>query len=92
MIIKCPFCRETVFYPFAGLFISKSCLSPQIKLMINETKNTSANEWRFDEGCEKSSSAVILAFFTGRSSLRNLNTHTSTINLNQYNDASKIVF
>ena len=26
--------------------------------MINETKNTSANEWRFDEGCEKSSSAV----------------------------------
>ena len=29
--------------------------------MINETKNTSANEWRFDEGCEKSPSAVILA-------------------------------
>ena len=27
--------------------------------MINETKNTSANEWRFDEGCEKSPSAVI---------------------------------
>ena len=60
--------------------------------MINETKNTSANEWRFDEGCEKSPSAVILAFFTGTSSLRNLNTRTSTINLNQYNDASKIVF
>ena len=36
-----------------------------------------------DEGCEKSPSAVILALFTGRSSLRNLNTHTSTINLNQ---------
>ena len=40
--------------------------------MINETQNTSANEWRFDEGCEKSPSAVILAFFTGTSSLRNL--------------------
>ena len=40
--------------------------------MINETKNTSANEWRFDEGCsEKSPSAVILAFFSGTSSLRN---------------------
>ena len=50
--------------------------------MINETENTSANEWRFDEGCEKSPSAVILAFFTGTCSLRNLNTHTSTINLN----------
>ena len=37
---------------------------------INETKNTSANEWCFDEGCEKSPSAVILAFFTGTSSLR----------------------
>ena len=61
--------------------------------MINETKNTSANEWRFDEGCEKSPSTVILAFFTGTCSLRNLlNTRTSTINLNQYNDASKIVF
>ena len=70
-LIKCPFCRETVFHPFSGLFISKSCLSPQIKLMINETKNTSANEWRFDEGCEKSPSAVILAFFSGTSSLRN---------------------
>ena len=58
----CPFCRETVFYPFAGLFISKSCLSPHIKLMNNETKNTLANEWRFDEGCEKSPSAVISAF------------------------------
>ena len=33
-----------------------------MKLMINETKNTSANEWRFDEGCEKSPSTVILAF------------------------------
>ena len=39
--------------------------------MINKTKNTSANEWCFDEGCEKSPSAVILAFFTGTSSLRN---------------------
>ena len=47
--------------------------------MINETKNTSANEWRFDEGCEKSPSA-------------RKNTRTSTIHLNQYNDASKIVF
>ena len=42
-LIKCPFCRAIVFHPFAGLFISKSCLSPHIKLMINETKNTSAN-------------------------------------------------
>ena len=91
-LINCPFCRETVFHPFAGLFISKSCLCPQIKLTINENKNTSANEWRFDEGCEKSPSAVILAFFTGSSSLRNLNTHTSTINLNQYDAASEIVF
>ena len=49
-LIKCPFCSENVFHPFSGLFISKSCLSPQIKLMINETKNTAANEWRFDEG------------------------------------------
>ena len=39
--------------------------------MINETKNTSANEWRFDEGCEKSPSTVILAFFSGTSSLKN---------------------
>ena len=70
-LIKCPFCRENVFHPFSGLFISKSCLSPQIKLMINETKNTSANEWRFYEGCEKSPSAVILDFFSGTSSLRN---------------------
>ena len=61
--------------------------------MINETKNTSANEWRFDEGCEKSPSAVILAFFTGTSSLRNkIQSRTSTINLIQYNDARKIVF
>ena len=43
--------------------------------MINETKNTSASEWCFDEGCEKSPSAVILAFFTGTSSLRNNYTH-----------------
>ena len=54
-----------------GLFISKSCLSAHIKLMINETKNTSANEWCFIEGCEKSPSAVILTFFTVTSSLRN---------------------
>ena len=74
-LIKCAFCRQTVFHPFSSLFISKSCLSPQIKLMINETKNTSANEWRFHEGCEKSPSAVILAFFTGTSSLRNNYTH-----------------
>ena len=39
--------------------------------MINETTNTAANEWRFDEGCEKSPSAVILALFSGTSSLRN---------------------
>ena len=52
LILKCLFCRETVFHPFAGLVMSKSYLSPQIKLMINETKNTSANEWRFEEGCE----------------------------------------
>ena len=69
--MKCPFCRKIVFYPFAGLFISKSCLSPQIELMINETKNTSANEWCFDEDFRKSPSAVTLAFFTGTSSLRN---------------------
>ena len=37
------FCCEIVFHPFAGLFISKSCLSPHIKQMINETKNTSMN-------------------------------------------------
>ena len=47
------------FHPFAGLFISKSCLSPHIKLMINETKYTSANEWYFNVGCEKLPSAVI---------------------------------
>ena len=70
-LIKFPFCRETVFHPFAALFIYRHLASPQIKLMINETKNTSANGWRFDEGCEKSFSAVILAFFTGTSSLRN---------------------
>ena len=63
-----------------------------MKLMINETKNTSANERRFDEGCEKSPSTVILAFFSGTSSLRNKIHALSTINLNQYNDASKIVF
>ena len=39
--------------------------------MINETKNTFANEWCFDEGCEKSPSAVILALFTGTFLLRN---------------------
>ena len=60
--------------------------------MINETKNTSANEWRFDEGCEKSPSAVILAFFTGTSSLKNKIHALHAINLNQYNEASKIVF
>ena len=70
-MVKCPFCRENFFHPFAGLFISKYCLSSQIKLMINETTNTAANEWRFDEGCEKSPSAVISAFFTGTSSLKN---------------------
>ena len=32
---------------------------------------TFANEWRFDEGCEKSPSEVNLAFFSGTSSLRN---------------------
>ena len=42
------------------------------------------------EGCEKSPSAVILAFFSGTSSLTN--TRTSTVNLNQYYDAGKIVF
>ena len=31
--------------------------------MINETKNTSTNEWGYDDGCEKSPSALILAFF-----------------------------
>ena len=51
--------------------------------MVNETKNTSVNEWCFDNGCEKSLSAVILAFFTSTSSLRN-KIH--------YNDASKIMF
>ena len=51
--------------------------------MINKTKNTSANEWCFDEGCEKSPSVVILALFTGTS---------STINLIQYTDTSKIMF
>ena len=74
--------------------LSLACLSRNLAFVhkFNETKITSANEWRFDEGCEKSPSAVILAFFTGTSSLRNLNTHPSTINLNQFNDASKIVF
>ena len=57
--------------PFAGLFISKSGLSPHIKLMVNEPKNTSANEWCFNEGCGKLPSAVILAFSTVTSSLRN---------------------
>ena len=62
---------ELNFHPFAGLFISKLCLSPHVKLMINETKNTSANEWCFNEGFEKLPSSVILAFFTVTSSLRN---------------------
>ena len=60
--------------------------------MINETKNTSANEWCFDEGCEKSLSSVILAFFTGTSSLRNEIHALHAIDFIQYNDASKIVF
>ena len=55
--------------------------------MINGTENTSANEWCFDGGCEKSPSAEVLAFFTARSSLRN-KIHA----LQLYNDASKIVF
>ena len=38
---------------------------------INETKNTSANEWCFNEDCEKLPFAVILAFFSVTSSLRN---------------------
>ena len=59
------------FHSFAGLLISKFRLSPHIKLMINEAKNTSTNEWCFDEDCEKLLSAVISAFFTGTFSLRN---------------------
>ena len=85
--IKSSFCREIVFHPFAGLFMSKSWISPHITLMINGTENTSANEWCFDGGCEKSPSAEILAFFTATSSLRN-KIHA----LELYNDASKIVF
>ena len=57
--------------------------------MINETKNTSASEWRFDEGCEKSPSAVILAFFTRYVFVEKKNTRTSTVTLNLHNDASK---
>ena len=41
---------------------------------------------------KKSPSVVILAFFTGTPSLRNKIHALQTINLNQYNDASKIVF
>ena len=79
------------FHDFAGLFISKSCFSPHIKLIINETKNTSANEWCFNEGCEKSPSAETLAFLSGTSSLRN---KIHEINFKykliiQYNNASK---
>ena len=59
---------------------------PHITLMINKTKNISVNERCSDEGCQKLPSAVILAFFTGTS------TNISTIELIQYNDASKIVF
>ena len=69
------FAEKLHFHPFAGFFISKSCLSPHIKLIINETRNTSENEWCFDEGCEKSPSTVILAFFTGTFSLRNKKVH-----------------
>ena len=47
--------------------------------------NFSVNERCSDEGCQKSPSAVILAFFTGTS------THISTIELIQYNNATKIV-
>ena len=39
--------------------------------MINETKDTSANEWCVKEDCEKLPYAVNLAFFTVTSSLRN---------------------
>ena len=39
--------------------------------MINETKDTSANEWCVNEDCEKLPYAVNLAFFTVTSSLRN---------------------
>ena len=80
------------FHPFAGMFISKSCLSPHInKLMINDTKNTSANEWCFDEGCEKSPPEVIFSFLHRYVFVEKQNTRTSIINLIQYNDASKIV-
>ena len=74
-LIKCPFCRELHFHPFAGMFKLKSCLTPHITLMINKTGNFSVNERCSDEGCQKSPSAVILAFFTGTS------THISTIEL-----------
>ena len=81
------------FHPLAGFFISKFCLSPHIKLMINETKNTSENEWCFNEGFEKLPSGVILVFFTATSSLRNkIHVLQLQISLIQYNDGSKIVF
>ena len=35
--------------------------------MINETKNTSANESRFDEGCEKSASVAKKIAFISKS-------------------------
>ena len=60
--------------------------------MINETKNTSASEWCFDEGCEKSPSAVILAFFTGTPSLRNKIHALQLLSLNQYNDARRLCY
>ena len=45
-LIKCPFFRdELYFHPLSGLFISKFRLSAHVKLMINETKSTSTNEW-----------------------------------------------
>ena len=83
------------FHPFAGLYISKSCFSPHpVKIIINETKNISANDWCFSEGCEKSPSAEILTFLSGTSSLRS---KIHEINFKykliiQYNNARKIVF
>ena len=57
---------------FLELALARSfCMELALARSINETKNTSANEGRFDEGCEKSPSVIILAFFSGTSSLRN---------------------
>ena len=39
-LIKCPFCLELHFRPFTGLSISKTHLSPHVKLIINATQNT----------------------------------------------------